>query len=70
VLNRCQDGKAAQELIKGAKRLLQGNGENLAKRIEDILSLCRWHLNTSILEGLNNKIKAAAVPDFPVALTR
>jgi len=31
--------------------------ENLAKRIEDILSHCRWPLNTSILEGINNKIK-------------
>ena len=27
------------------------------KRIDDILSHCRWHLNTSILEGINNKIK-------------
>jgi len=31
--------------------------ENLAKRIKDILSHCRWNLNTSILEGINNKIK-------------
>ena len=31
--------------------------KNLAKRIEDILSHCRWHLNTSVLEGINNKIK-------------
>jgi transposase len=31
--------------------------KNLAKRIDDILSHCRWHLNTSILEGINNKIK-------------
>jgi transposase len=31
--------------------------KNLAKRIEDTLSHCRWHLNTSILGGINNRIK-------------
>lgn len=31
--------------------------QNLAYRIEDILSHCRWPLNTSVLEGINNKIK-------------
>lgn len=31
--------------------------KNLAKRIDDLLSHCRWHLNTSSLEGINNKIK-------------
>lgn len=30
---------------------------NLTKRIEGILSHCRWKLNTSVLEGINNKIK-------------
>ena len=30
---------------------------NLAKRIDGILSHCRWGLNTSVLEGINNKIK-------------
>lgn len=30
---------------------------NLAKRIEGILAHCRWDLNTSVLEGMNNKIK-------------
>jgi len=30
---------------------------NLAKRIDGILSHCRWQLNTSVLEGINNKIK-------------
>lgn len=31
--------------------------KNLAKRIDGILSHCRWPLNTSVLEGINNKIK-------------
>lgn len=31
--------------------------KNLTKRIGDILSHCRWNLNTSVLEGINNKIK-------------
>ena len=30
---------------------------NLAKRIEGVLAHCRWDLNTSVLEGMNNKIK-------------
>ena len=30
---------------------------NLAKRIDGILAHCRWGLNTSVLEGMNNKIK-------------
>jgi transposase len=30
---------------------------NLAKRIDGILAHCRWDLNTSVLEGMNNKIK-------------
>jgi transposase len=30
---------------------------NLAKRIGGILAHCRWDLNTSVLEGMNNKIK-------------
>lgn len=30
---------------------------NLGKRIEGILAHCRWDLNTSVLEGMNNKIK-------------
>jgi transposase len=30
---------------------------NLGKRIDGILSHCRWPLNTSVLEGINNKIK-------------
>jgi transposase len=30
---------------------------NLSKRIDGILSHCRWRLNTSVLEGINNKIK-------------
>lgn len=30
---------------------------NLAKRIGGILAQCRWKLNTSILEGINNKAK-------------
>jgi transposase len=31
--------------------------EFIAWRIDDILSHCRWNLNTSLLEGINNKIK-------------
>ena len=30
---------------------------NLAKRIDGVLAHCRWDLNTSVLEGMNNKIK-------------
>jgi transposase len=30
---------------------------NLTKRIDGILAQCRWKLNTSILEGINNKAK-------------
>jgi len=30
---------------------------NLAKRIDGILAQCRWKLNTSVLEGINNKVK-------------
>jgi transposase len=30
---------------------------NLAKRIDGILAQCRWKLNTSVLEGINNKAK-------------
>jgi len=30
---------------------------NLAKRINGILAQCRWKLNTSLLEGVNNKVK-------------
>jgi len=30
---------------------------NLAKRINGILAQCRWKLNTSVLEGVNNKVK-------------
>lgn len=29
----------------------------LSRRIDDVLSHCRWDLNTSLLEGINNKIK-------------
>jgi transposase len=29
----------------------------LSRRIDDVLSHCRWNLNTSVLEGINNKIK-------------
>ena len=36
---------------------LVGFAKNLAKRIDGILSHCRWRLNTSVLEGINNKIK-------------
>ncbi len=38
-----------QPLVKFAK--------NLAQRIDGILSHCRWPLNTSVQEGINNKIK-------------
>ena len=30
---------------------------NFAKRIDGILAQCRWRLNTSVLEGVNNKVK-------------
>ena len=30
---------------------------NLAKQIDGILAQCRWKLNTSVLEGVNNKVK-------------
>lgn len=30
---------------------------NLAKRIEGVFAHCRWNLHTSVLEGMNNKIK-------------
>ncbi len=30
---------------------------NLTKRIDGILAQCRWNLNTSVLEGINNKAK-------------
>ena len=36
---------------------LQRFAKNLAKRIDGILSHCRWKLNTSVVEGANNKIK-------------
>jgi transposase len=36
---------------------LQRFARNLAKRIDGILSHCRWKLNTSVVEGANNKIK-------------
>ena len=31
--------------------------EKLIKRIDGILAHCRWKLNTSVVEGVNNKIK-------------
>lgn len=36
---------------------LKAFARNLAKRIDGILAQCRWKLNTSILEGINNKAK-------------
>lgn len=36
---------------------LMNFARKLAQRIEGILSHCRWPLNTSVLEGMNNKIK-------------
>ena len=36
---------------------LERFAKNLAKRIDGILSHCRWKLNTSVVEGVNNKIK-------------
>lgn len=36
---------------------LVGFARKLGQRIEGILSHCRWPLNTSVLEGMNNKIK-------------
>ena len=36
---------------------LQRFAKNMAKRIDGILSHCRWKLNTSVVEGANNKIK-------------
>lgn len=36
---------------------LKAFARNLAKRIDGILAQCRWKLNTSVLEGINNKVK-------------
>ena len=36
---------------------LKAFARNLAKRIDGVLAQCRWKLNTSVLEGMNNKVK-------------
>lgn len=40
----------------GLKPLMEFE-RRLTRRINGILSHCRWPLNTSVLEGMNNKIK-------------
>ena len=40
----------------GLKPLMEF-ARKLTRRIDGILSHCRWPLNTSVLEGMNNKIK-------------
>ena len=47
-LERAQES-GIQALIKFARRL--------APYVEGIISSCRWKLNTSVLEGINNRIK-------------
>ncbi len=36
---------------------LKAFARNLSKRIDGILAQCQWKLNTSVLEGMNNKVK-------------
>ena len=36
---------------------LKAFARNLTKRIDGVLAQCRWKLNTSVLEGMNNKVK-------------
>jgi transposase len=36
---------------------LERFAEKLIRRIDGILAHCRWKLNTSVVEGVNNKIK-------------
>jgi transposase len=36
---------------------LERFAKNMTKRIDGILAHCRWKLNTSVIEGVNNKIK-------------
>ena len=48
-MRACTSRALGCRLVKFAK--------NLARRIDEVLSHCRWKLNTSVLKGINNKIK-------------
>jgi transposase len=46
-------GRALRSRIEPLKQFAR----NLKERLAGLLAHCRWPLHTSLLEGLNNKIK-------------
>jgi len=52
----CWEGWFARAMQSGIEPLMTF-ARNLKKRLPGILAHCRWPLHTSVLEGINNKIK-------------
>ncbi len=50
-------GLLAAPFSAAALRSVLGIARHLKEKIDGVLSHCRWPLHTSLLEGINNKIK-------------
>ena len=46
-----------QRAIRSRIKPLKAFARRLKERIDGVLARCRWPLHTSLLEGINNKIK-------------